>query len=403
MRGTVLLASTALLAAGCTTYQPVGQGSDVPWADALVAKRAALSGAEGASQGRVIRTASLPREDPTGGPTGRGATGTAMRITPLASDTAPPASDPTRPAVEEITETETVAIEVVEAEPAGPATHTVARGEWMLALARQYEVDPRALAAANGLEPPYPLKPGQVLTIPEAEEAVVVAAVEPEATPAPPPQVSEARPAEPAASEAVYVVQKGDVLGAIARQHGLSVSELAAANALSSPYPLKPGQELQVPEASSTPAVEVAVAAPEPAVAPSIAPDEFLWPVDGRVIARFGDDKDGESRSGIAIEARKGAPVKAAQRGVVVYAGDAIRGYGRMILLRHDDGYVTAYGHNSALLVNVGATVDQGQVIARVGDTGGVPSPQLHFEVRKGKQPIDPETVLAAQAGHSTG
>jgi murein DD-endopeptidase MepM/ murein hydrolase activator NlpD len=211
--------------------------------------------------------------------------------------------------------------------------------------------------------------------------------------------------ATPATARPTHVVARGDALYGVARQYGVSPKELALANQLEPDAYLMPGQELVIPAAGAVEtapaetvvAEAVVVETPAP-VAEAASPDAaFVWPVDGKVIAMFGEEDDGETRSGIAIEARKGAPVKAARDGVVVYAGDAIRGYGRMILLRHDDGYVTAYGHNSAILVNVGDTVEQGQVIARVGDTGGVATPQLHFEVRQGKQPIDPTTVLTAR------
>jgi murein DD-endopeptidase MepM/ murein hydrolase activator NlpD len=120
----------------------------------------------------------------------------------------------------------------------------------------------------------------------------------------------------------------------------------------------------------------------------------FKWPVDGRVIARFGQGKDNQRNDGINIAAPVGAPVLAAADGVVAYAGNELRGFGNMVLLRHADGWVTAYAHNSSLLVQKGAKVRQGQTIARVGSSGNVDTPQLHFELRQGTKAVDPMKVL---------
>ena len=107
------------------------------------------------------------------------------------------------------------------------------------------------------------------------------------------------------------------------------------------------------------------------------------------MIGGFGPIGPGQRRDGIDIAAREGAPVLAAEDGIVAYAGDGIRTLGRLILIRHDEGYITTYAHNAALLVEAGDAVARGQVIARVGSTGDVTRSQLHFEIRKGRKPID--------------
>jgi murein DD-endopeptidase MepM/ murein hydrolase activator NlpD len=122
----------------------------------------------------------------------------------------------------------------------------------------------------------------------------------------------------------------------------------------------------------------------------------FAWPVQGKVISAFGSSKDGTKNDGINIAAPSGAPVVAAADGVVAYAGNELRGFGNMILIRHEGGYVTAYAHNASLLVKKGDKVKRGQTIARVGATGSVFGPQLHFEIRKGTQPVDPMTFLGS-------
>ena len=113
-----------------------------------------------------------------------------------------------------------------------------------------------------------------------------------------------------------------------------------------------------------------------------------------KVVGQFGESGKGQRRDGIDIAARKGTPVVAAENGVVAYAGEGVGSYGRLILLRHGDGYVTTYAHNASLMVAVGDLVRRGQVIARVGDTGDATGSQLHFELRKGRTPIDPEKHL---------
>jgi murein DD-endopeptidase MepM/ murein hydrolase activator NlpD len=120
----------------------------------------------------------------------------------------------------------------------------------------------------------------------------------------------------------------------------------------------------------------------------------FMWPLRGKVISNFGPKTKGLHNDGINIAAPRGAPVRAAEGGVVAYAGNELRGFGNLLLLKHKNGWVTAYAHNDKLLVNRGDTVGKGQIIARVGSTGAVASPQLHFEIRRGKRAIDPKKHL---------
>ena len=116
----------------------------------------------------------------------------------------------------------------------------------------------------------------------------------------------------------------------------------------------------------------------------------FRWPAKGRVIAGFGPKTNGQPNDGINIALPEGTPVKAAEDGVVAYAGNELKGYGNLVLVRHSNGYVTAYAHAKELLVKRGDPIKRGQMIARSGQTGNVDAPQLHFEIRKGPAPIDP-------------
>jgi murein DD-endopeptidase MepM/ murein hydrolase activator NlpD len=120
----------------------------------------------------------------------------------------------------------------------------------------------------------------------------------------------------------------------------------------------------------------------------------FRWPVRGRVIAGFGSKPNGVQNDGINLAVPEGTPVKAADDGVVAYAGNELKGYGNLVLIRHSNGYVSAYAHARELLVKRGDTIKRGQVIANSGQTGNVTSPQLHFEIRKGSTPVDPTQFL---------
>jgi len=125
----------------------------------------------------------------------------------------------------------------------------------------------------------------------------------------------------------------------------------------------------------------------------------FRWPVKGRVIAAFGSKNNGAQNDGINLAVPEGTPVKAADDGVVAYAGNELKGYGNLVLVRHANGYVSAYANASELLVKRGDTVKRGQVIAHAGQTGNVTSPQLHFEIRKGSTPVDPMQFLDGGQG----
>jgi len=124
----------------------------------------------------------------------------------------------------------------------------------------------------------------------------------------------------------------------------------------------------------------------------------FAWPVNGKVISGFGITTGGERNDGINIAASRNTPIHASASGTVSYA-DSLSGYGKLVLLKHSNGYVTAYAHADRLLVARGDFVTKGQVIGYAGQTGDVTSPQLHFEIRNGTTPVDPQRYLAARTG----
>jgi murein DD-endopeptidase MepM/ murein hydrolase activator NlpD len=179
----------------------------------------------------------------------------------------------------------------------------------------------------------------------------------------------------------------------------LAVPELAAPPLAAAPAGAEPATPLpETPALAAAPQQQAVLAPPAP---PPRAARSFLWPVRGRVLATYGERGGGLHNDGINIAAAKGTPVHAAENGVVAYAGNEIRGFGNLLLIKHADGFMTAYAHNDALLVQHGDVVRRGQVVARVGQTGNVAQPQLHFEVRKGTQAIDPESVLGNPAAAS--
>jgi murein DD-endopeptidase MepM/ murein hydrolase activator NlpD len=356
----VVIALGVSVLASCTTYKPLDGGSQVPWAS----KGPATSVASAA--GSVV-----PSDSPPMGSQGAWARIERTRPTvlvspvpapaPVVSRPAPVLAPPAAPSPQPAKTTVALAPPTVApaAAPGGATQHRVAAGDRLGALAHAYGVSLEALARANDLAPPYVLHVGQVLQVPAGGEAAPVR----------------------------YAVRPGDTLSGIAGRFDVAMTDLAAANGIESPYSLGVGQSLEIPGAQTAKAV------PD-AAPPALTGRGFLWPVDGKVIGGFGVASNGQHHNGINIAARKGAPVVASEDGIVVYASDGIDGYGRMILVRHAEGYITTYAHNATLLVEVGDVVRRGQVIARVGDTGDVSTSQLHFELRRGTKPINPEAVL---------
>jgi lipoprotein NlpD len=303
---------------------------------------------------------------------------------------------------------------------AGPAAaslpancYVVRRGDQLGSLASNLGVSLRTLAEANRLKAPYVIQVGQVLRIPDGGRAAApkeLAGAEPagiQVAALDDGPITEVRPAAgpvdapPMPPRDHYVVRRGDTLWAISQRTDVPLVDLAAANQIAAPYAVLAGQRLRLPRPDGhSPAaapVEKVVAHRHGTKPPRLSGRGFLWPVNGKVIGDFGRTKDGLRRDGIDIAARAGAPVLAAEDGLVAYAGDGIHGYGRLILLRHGHGYISTYAHNAALLVEAGDLVKRGEVIARVGSTGDAPRSMLHFELRKGRKPIDPESVLVRE------
>lgn len=273
--------------------------------------------------------------------------------------------------------------------------HTVQAGETVYAISRQYGVAMNDLVRTNGIDPPFTIKVGQKLAIPArlVQSRQTVAS---ETLPEPDGEtIADETLDEPASDPLVASIDteprapdKPETGQPEADQpvEPPPPAEPFRVTADGFPRPvLRPDDEPQRPLLAASGAI------PTPAARSR---SKFLWPVQGNVIAGFGPMGEGLHNDGINVAAVRGSPVRAAENGVVVYSGSELKGFGSMVLLKHADGYMTAYAHNEDLLVTRGQTVRRGQTIARVGSTGDVDRPQLHFELRKGRKAINPVSLL---------
>lgn len=280
----------------------------------------------------------------------------------------------------------------------GAGVVTVQAGDTVYAISRRYKVPVRAIIDRNRLAPPYRLRVGQRLMVPTPR---------------------------------YHVVRAGDTVYGISRRYGIDATTLVRVNRIPPPYRIALGQRLVVstaaqprstetlartaPTTGPRPGATTAKPAPTrpsaksvrtaraaPALPPALPPragGRFAWPLKGPIISRYGPKPGGLHNDGINIAVPRGAPVRAAENGVVAYAGNELRGFGNLVLVRHAGGWTTAYAHNDELLVRRGDRVRKGQVLARAGATGGVDRSQLHFEIRKGANAVNPLKYLWAPAG----
>ena len=296
--------------------------------------------------------------------------------------------------------------------------HAVAQGDTLYSVANRYRLPIRDIAVLNRINAPFKLYEGQRLRLPPPRE---------------------------------YRVKGGDTLYGVSRLFGVNSSEVAQMNDIRSPYILRPGQLLRLPSVikktkvakSNAPITKTVLKAPPPKVeqttlakatpkaqpkpqpavikdgvplpqskpwrgtkanpvkiakvntkTPKRSSSKFLKPVNGKIISGFGPKKSGLHNDGINIAAKRGTSVKSAENGVVVYAGNALKGSGNLILIRHENQWMTAYGHLDTITVRKGQTVRRGSVIGKVGSTGSVSKPQLHFEVRRGTSALNPTRYM---------
>jgi murein DD-endopeptidase MepM/ murein hydrolase activator NlpD len=327
-------------------------------------------------------------------------------------------------------------------------------GDTLSAIAVRYKVPQSEILKANGLKSGADLKYGRSIIVPVSVKATIktkavpveLAVTAKKKVPVPLKTPDEGKAILPStasrdkaknsdaklaanngkndAEGAVYVVKQGDSLAKIAKMHKVGVDALKAANGMTTAN-LKIGQKVTIPspdasiKTASIPAEskvkDVAESKPKtytpPVAEKSVdevqktadngeeAPDatgigKFRWPVRGAVIAGYGQNVDGIRNAGIDISVPEGTAVKAAENGVVIYAGSGLKDLGNTVLVRHDDGTVTVYGNASSLTVKRGDKVTRGQVIANSGMTGGAKRPKVHFEVRQNAVAVNPMTFL---------
>ena len=265
----------------------------------------------------------------------------------------------------------------------GSQTITVQRGQTLSEIAHSYHVPMRVVAEANGLSPPYRIQVGRTLVIPGAGPPPLAAA--PASVAALPPAQRPELP-QPATRPALPSTAAPD-------SPSVPAEPLAPPAAL---HEAQPAPEAPPPAVSAAPPLAV----PESpdlgraATPPAAGTGAFLWPVRGHVLASYGSKPDGTHNDGINIAAPRGTAVQAVDAGVVAYAGNELRGYGNLVLVKHANGWISAYAHCDAILVKRGEKVERGQVIARVGSTGNVSEPQLHFELRRGQHAVDPREFM---------
>ncbi|MGI9294851.1 MAG: peptidoglycan DD-metalloendopeptidase family protein [Pseudomonadales bacterium] len=187
----------------------------------------------------------------------------------------------------------------------------------------------------------------------------------------------------------IHTVVRGDSLHSIAWQYGLNYRQLAAANGIAAPYTIYPGQRLKLRYRASRPRQTVA-SAPTPVVGKALS-GSWHWPAQGTVVARQGGFG---RKKGIDISGRPGQAVFPAKGGKVVYAGNGIRGYGNLLIVKHDEEYLSAYAYNKRMLVAEGDQVKVGQKIAEIGTNGSAREAKLHFEIRRAGKAVDPLSLL---------
>ena len=261
--------------------------------------------------------------------------------------------------------------------PGTPRIVVVGEGDSLYSIARRHAVPLRELIEVNRIRAPFAIAPGRRLVLPTPRR---------------------------------HVVRAGDTVYGVSRRYGVDMTALVRINDIPPPYRITVGQALRLPgPGTARRKVQRAAAEPpgpaqgrKPAKAPGRRSEQppprtaamFAWPLRGRILVGFGPRGGGLHNDGINIAARAGTPVRAAGAGIVAYAGNELRGFGNLLLIRHAGNWMTAYAHSRVLLVRRGDRVRRGQTIARVGSTGNVTRPQLHFEIRKGDEAVNPTRFL---------
>ena len=257
------------------------------------------------------------------------------------------------------------------------AAHKVSNDETLFDVANKYNVDPINLAKINGIKHPYNVKNGQILRLPTEDS----------------PQKED----EEENKEKENILVTGKVKKNEIDDEFADMMKSADKKSQSGASFNEQENSLSVPKVTQSTSGTPVAAAQSPALklkSPVVASKGMIRPVDGKIISRFGDVKDGISNDGINIKAPLGTPVKASAGGDVIYAGNKLEEFGNTVIIRHDNGLITSYAHLNDIRVKNGTSVSPGDIIGSVGETGDVAGPQLHFEILKDKTPVDPSEYL---------
>jgi murein DD-endopeptidase MepM/ murein hydrolase activator NlpD len=256
-------------------------------------------------------------------------------------------------------------------------------GDTVYTIANRYQVTPKRIIVGNNLAPPYDLTGVTTLSVPKPRQ---------------------------------HIIQQNETLESIAKRYKVTTEELISLNNLIEPYTLRKGMAIAIPRdldfsSLDLPATdEVAVLPEQPVTGTASIPESslktttvtyseaapaFTWPVNGQIIEPFGVTAKGVQNDGVNIAANEGADVRASHKGEVAFVGSGLKAFGNLVLVKHDDGWITAYAHLSEVTVQEGDFLDRGDILGKVGMTGRVDSPQLHFEIRKARNPVNPQDYLS--------
>ena len=262
---------------------------------------------------------------------------------------------------------------------------TVREGDDLFAIATRYQVTPLSILMDNALEDTE-ITPGQILVV---------------------------------SPRRFHIVDITDDLYTISQRYAVSEAQLARLHGLEEPYQLNEGQRLILPDSQDLSVLNIeglddsatvpTVAARAPAtkhaniqqprksfVAPSLGSAGFSWPLSGEVIVEYGPAGKGVHNDGVKIAANEGTAVLVTAPGTVAYVGDNLKSFGTLVLVKHEGGYISAYAHLGAVRVAEGDVLGTGMTLGQVGQTGNVTTPQLHFEIRRARQPVNPRTLIAS-------
>ena len=250
--------------------------------------------------------------------------------------------------------------------------YTVRKGDNLFSISRRFNISIQELIKVNKIREPYKIFPNQSIFVPQNQ---------------------------------MHTVVKGETLYSISRYYETTVFTLAKYNNIKNVNNIKVGKELIIPKRSKkikkikskkwdSDFKKKQIENKKNIILRDKKTSKFIWPVKGKLLSKYGKSKEGFYNDGINIDSKKGTKVMSSQAGKVIYCGNEIPGYGNLILIKHSKNWITAYAHLNEVFTEKGKNVSKGEIIGSVGNTGNVRSPQLHFEIRKGKESVNPLKLL---------